>query len=115
MKRLVAKIFMLVLVILSSISVDAATEVTADTRLRIEKLSTPTITIGHRKLKQGDTFSAGDEIEWADSKQSMVVRDLSSNTLMRYSKRNFKKKGGVKSIHDFLVKVSKGSTSCHLR
>ena len=109
MKRLVAKIFILVMVMLGSITADAA-NVTANTCLRIEKLSTPTITIGSNKLKQGDTFSAGDKIEWADSKQSMVVRDLSSHALMRYSKRTFEKKGAVKSIHDFLVKVNKGST-----
>lgn len=42
-------------------------------------LTTPTITIGNKKLKQGDTFPGNATVSWESPRQAMKVLNLSTN------------------------------------
>lgn len=84
--------------------------VTADTYYQITRLSTPTIKIGGRDCKIGDSFKAGEKIDWTDSKQWMLVKNNATKTEVRFSKRASEKKGLLESLLAFLLDRTKGST-----
>ncbi|MBD5265662.1 MAG: sel1 repeat family protein [Bacteroides sp.] len=111
MKKIIVKIFIISILVISLFSVDAFTKVTPKTIFRIEKLWPSEITIGQNRLKTGDTFLAGEKIEWVDYRQSMLVKDLSSSATMRLSKSTFENKGSIKSIHDLFFQINRGSTA----
>ena len=110
MKILYGIIWAILLLIVSGLSIEGYADVTQKTRFKIEKLSSPTIKIGIRTLKQGDTFVAGDEIHWSSDDQSMLVSNVATSELVRFSKRLSEKKGKVKSILDLYMLTNMGST-----
>lgn len=85
-------------------------EANSETTFKIIRLNTPTIKIGKRQLKVGDTFKEDNTIEWADSKQAMEVKDVSTGDSYKFSEKVFKTKGVTGSIADFFLKTSQGSS-----
>lgn len=107
MKRLC---IIILFISLMSFSLRAKTDVTPSTTFRIEKLSTPTIKIGNRTLRQGDVFKAADEIQWSEPDQSILVRNTSSSELVRFSRRISEKKGRLRSLLELYKQINMGST-----
>lgn len=108
-QRLICCLFIFLCAVAGSIAYSAPA-VTQKTKFRIEKLSTPTIRIGNKTLKVGDTFEAGEEIKWSADGQSMLIKNMSNADLLRFSKRISEKKGKLKSIWDLFTVINKGST-----
>lgn len=77
---------------------------------KITRLSTPTITIGGKTLKKGDTFRASDRIDWADNKQTLEAKETATGKIYRLSKQVFESKSMVKTLADYCLAVSRGST-----
>lgn len=84
-------------------------EMSADT-YKILRLNTPTITIGGKQLKIGDTFNGTSQIKWNDSKQAMEVRNVETGALYKFSEKVFTTKGVAASIADFFLRTSQGSS-----
>lgn len=82
----------------------------AETTYQIMKLSTPTITIGGKTLKRGDSFKGTSNIRWTDDKQLMEVKDVATGNLYKFSKKVFDSKGPVLSISDFFLRTNKASS-----
>lgn len=80
------------------------------TDYEITALTTPTISIGGKTLKKGDRFSDRGAISWADNRQSMEVKNLSTGRLHRLSAKAMKTKWDARSMADFIASTSKGST-----
>ncbi len=96
-------LFIIFITLLSALSLGAVTyEITA--------LNTPSITINGKNLKKGDRFSGTSNIKWVDNKQSMEVKDLSTGSLYRFSRKVFESKGAILSISDFFLKTKEGSS-----
>lgn len=76
----------------------------------IISLSTPTITIGGKPLKKGDTFSDTSTIKWVDNHQSMEVKATSTGEVYRFSKKVLLSKGATTSIADYFLKTKKASS-----
>ncbi|MCH5240789.1 MAG: caspase family protein [Muribaculaceae bacterium] len=76
---------------------------------KIVRLNTPTINIGGKLLKVGDTFSVTGDIKWSDSKQAMEVKDVETGVLYKFSEKAFKNKGVIGSISDFFLRTNQGS------
>lgn len=110
MKNLYGIIWVTLLLIVSGLSIDGYADVTQKTRFKIVKLSSPTIKIGTKILKQGDTFGAGDVIHWSRDDQSMLACNVATSELVRFSKRLSEKKGKVKSLLDLYMLTNMGST-----
>lgn len=77
---------------------------------QILRLNTPTISIGGKKLKVGDTFKGNGKINWENSKQSVEVKNLNDGKLYKFSEKLFKSRGIVGSIASYLLVTSKGSS-----
>lgn len=77
---------------------------------KITRLSTPTITIGGKTLKSGDTFRSTDRIDWADNKQTLEAKETATGKIYRLSKQVFESKSMVKTLADYCLAVSRGST-----
>lgn len=77
---------------------------------KITRLSTPTITIGGKTLKKGDTFRASDRIDWADNRQTLEAKETATGKIYRLSKQVFESKSMVKTLADYCLAVSRGST-----
>lgn len=65
---------------------------------QITALTTPSITIGGKKLKVGDRFDSSNNIKWIDNDQKMEVKALSTGALYIFSHKVFQSKGGALSI-----------------
>lgn len=76
---------------------------------QIIRLNTPSITIGGKALKKGDTFSGSSNIKWIDDTQAMEVKDTETGSLYKFSKKVFNTKGAILSVADFFLKTSKAS------
>ncbi|MDE6290501.1 MAG: caspase family protein, partial [Muribaculaceae bacterium] len=85
-------------------------DITGDTYYQITRLSTPTIKIGGRDCKIGDSFQAGEKIDWTDSKQWMLVMNNATKKEVRFSKRTNEKMGLFESLLSFFMERTKGST-----
>lgn len=70
---------------------------------RIVRLTTPTIEIGGKDRKNGDSFDSGEPIKWADPRQAMKVVDLSTGiqSLIVGEKAKSLKSG---NLEEYLVK-----------
>ncbi len=110
MNQLIRILFIALIATCGSVNANADSKVTAQTLFRIEKLSTPTITIGNKIYRKGDTFRAGEEIKWSADDQSMLVRNVATNDTKRFSKHVSEKKGRLKSILDLYIHSNKGSS-----
>lgn len=110
MNRLQRLLVILIFISVYLVNVFANTYIDSQTRFRIEKLSTPSIEIGKKIYKQGDIFLAGEEIKWTDAKQSMLVKNISTSELIRFSRRISEKKGMLKSILELYMSSNKGSS-----
>lgn len=77
---------------------------------KITRLSTPTITIGGKTLKSGDTFRSTDRIDWADNRQTLEAKETATGKIYRLSKQVFESKSMVKTLADYCLAVSRGST-----
>lgn len=77
---------------------------------KITRLSTPTITIGGKTLKKGDTFRSTDRIDWADNRQTLEAKEMATGKIYRLSKQVFESKSMVKTLADYCLAVSRGST-----
>lgn len=104
---------MLIITILAVFSVAhcySQVNANVDVEYVIERLSSPTIEIGGKKLIVGDRFMAGDKVKWSGQNQWMLVKNTKTSRLVRFSKRTSEKKGFLQCIRDFLIQVNKGST-----
>lgn len=77
---------------------------------KITRLSTPTITIGGKTLKSGDIFRSTDRIDWADNRQTLEAKETATGKIYRLSKQVFESKSMVKTLADYCLAVSRGST-----
>ena len=105
MKRLLS-----LLILFSIISVQAATNSNGDAWYQIVKLSTPTIVIGGKTLKTGDKFHSSSKIKWVKPDHSMLVKNLKTLEIQRFSKTVLAQKGNVTSISDFFIRINMAST-----
>lgn len=105
MKRLLS-----LLILFSIISVQAATNSDVDAWYQIVKLSTPTIVIGGKTLKTGDKFHSSSKIKWVKPDHSMLVKNLKTLEIQRFSKTVLAQKGNVTSISDFFIRINMAST-----
>ena len=110
MNRRLSTLILLMILIFGSVYATDNHKVTTKTLYHIERLSSPTIKIGNDQYKEGESFLAGEEIHWSDSKQWMLVQNTETKKLERLSKRTSEKKGMLQSIYDFFVDRVKGST-----
>lgn len=104
MKRLICLILTTLV-----LSVGLNFEVMGSPLFKIVRLNTPSINIGGKQLKIGDTFSGTGDIRWSDSKQAMEVKDVATGELYKFSEKAFRNKGVVGSIADFFLRTNQGS------
>lgn len=81
-----------------------------DTVYQIMRLNSPTITIGGKSLKVGDTFKDPSTIKWNDYDQAMEVKNTTTGTLYRFSRQVFESKGAVLSVKDFFLRTNRASS-----
>lgn len=81
-----------------------------DEVLKIINLNTPTIKIGGKVLKVGDTFQIGSNIQWGDANQTMECKGLATGTPYRFSRKQFESKGAITSVRDYLLRLGQAST-----
>lgn len=77
---------------------------------KILRLTTPTINIGGKPLKVGDTFTGTKDINWTDQSQAMEVMDVDTHSKYKLSAKVFQTKGAVKTVMDFLLKTNQASS-----
>ena len=77
---------------------------------QIMKLNTPTITVGGKTLKKGDSFKGTANIGWVDNNQLMEVKDVKTGNLYKFSKKVFESKGAILNISDFFLRTNKASS-----
>lgn len=77
-------------------------------KYKITRLNTPTIVIGGKTLKVGDTFDDPSTVKWSSPKQSMEVLNLATGQLNSFSQKLFKQKS-VLSIKDYFIETKKTS------
>ncbi len=75
--------------------------------VKILFLNTPTINIGGKNLKVGDTFDDAATINWQSSKQAMKVQNLTTKKQQIIAARQAQK---AKSLKDFFSKTNHLST-----
>ena len=75
--------------------------------VKILFLNTPTINIGGKKLKVGDTFDDAAMIKWQSAKQAMKVQNLTTKKQQLIAARQAQ---GTKSLKDFFSKTNHLST-----
>lgn len=100
------KILILLLALLAALPLRAQ----SDDLLKIMRLSTPTIRIDGKNLKEGDTFRIGARIIWEGENQSMECKNLSTGMPYRFSKKQFESKGAIASVKEYLLRSGKAST-----
>ena len=103
MKRI---LFILISVLMA---VELALGVDANPTYKITRLNTPSINIGGKQMKVGDSFSGTKNIKWTDSNQAMEVQDVSTGNYYKFSEKVFHQKGAIASIADFFLRTSQGS------
>lgn len=81
-----------------------------DEIMRIINLNTPTINIGGKNLKVGDQFSCKSTINWSNSNQVMECKGLTTRRLYVFSCQQFKSKGVVNTVKDYLLRLGQAST-----
>jgi hypothetical protein len=81
-----------------------------DEVLKIINLNTPTIKIGGKPLKAGDTFKVGSTIQWGDPDQTMECKGMSTGSPYRFSRKQFESKGAITSVRDYLLRLGQAST-----
>lgn len=77
-------------------------------KYKITRLNTPTIVIGGKTLKVGDTFDDPSTVKWSSPKQSMEVLNLATGQLNSFSQKLFRQKS-VMSIKDYFIETKKTS------
>ena len=100
----------LIIILLLNISIVEISAINDSQQFLIMKLNTPTITIGGKQLKKGDTFQDVSTIKWADYKQIMEVKDVATGSLYKFSKKVFESKGAILSVADFFLRTNKASS-----
>ena len=100
-----------ILLILISVlmAVELVLGVEANPTYKITRLNTPSISIGGKQMKVGDSFSGTKNIKWTDSNQAMEVQDVSTGNYYKFSEKVFHQKGAIASIADFFLRTSQGS------
>lgn len=78
-------------------------------KFQIIALNTPQITINGKTYRKGDIFDDTSNIKWIDNKQSMEVKNLSTGTFYRFSKKVFDSKS-VLSVADYFKVTKRAST-----
>lgn len=81
-----------------------------DEMYKIIRLSSPTIRIGGKIYKEGQCFPGGSNIQWGETDQSMECKGMTTGAPYRFSRRQFETKGGILSVKDYLLRISKAST-----
>ena len=84
------KILKHALLITLLLSVFLCFEVLGAPTYMIVRLNTPSITIGGKQLKVGDTFSSTGDIKWTDAKQAMEVKNVETGVLYKFSEKAFR-------------------------
>lgn len=98
------------LLVLLALIVFQAAYALDDEVLKIINLNTPTIKIGGKSLKAGDTFRIGSTIQWGDPDQTMECKGMSTGSPYRFSRKQFESKGAITSVRDYLLRLGQAST-----
>jgi len=98
------------LLVLLALIVFQAAYALDDEVLKIINLNTPTIKIGGKALKAGDTFRIGSTIQWGDPDQTMECKGMSTGSPYRFSRKQFESKGAITSVRDYLLRLGQAST-----